>query len=73
MIPGEAATVGAFAWTGHDHDLALDPGEMPAWIGSQPFTESSKGRAMTQSFHALTPLLVDGQTYHYYRLDALRE
>ena len=27
---------------------------------------------MTQSFKALTPLTVDGQTYHYYRLDALR-
>ncbi len=27
---------------------------------------------MTQSFEALTPLTVDGQTYHYYRLDALR-
>ncbi len=28
---------------------------------------------MTQSFKALTPLTVDGQTYHYYRLDALRD
>src|SRR5271165_1187403 len=27
---------------------------------------------MTQSFKALTPLTVDGQTYYYYRLDALR-
>ena len=27
---------------------------------------------MTQSFKALTPLTVDGQTYNYYRLDALR-
>ena len=27
---------------------------------------------MTQSFEVLTPLTVDGQTYHYYRLDALR-
>ncbi len=27
---------------------------------------------MTQSFNALAPLSVDGQTYHYYRLDALR-
>ncbi|MBV8311672.1 MAG: aconitate hydratase, partial [Planctomycetaceae bacterium] len=27
---------------------------------------------MTQSFETLTPLTVDGQTYHYYRLDALR-
>ena len=27
---------------------------------------------MTQSFNALAPLTVDGQTYHYYRLDALR-
>ncbi|HKM55322.1 MAG TPA: aconitase family protein, partial [Isosphaeraceae bacterium] len=28
---------------------------------------------MTQSFDALAPLSVNGQTYHYYRLDALRE
>jgi aconitate hydratase len=28
---------------------------------------------MTQSKNTLTPLTVDGQTYHYYRLDALRE
>ncbi len=27
---------------------------------------------MTQSYNALTPLTVDGQTYHYYRIDALR-
>ena len=28
---------------------------------------------MPKSFKALTPLTVDGQTFHYYRLDALRE
>src|SRR4051812_46659933 len=27
---------------------------------------------MPQSFNALTPLAVEGQTYHYYRLDALK-
>src|SRR4051812_14148612 len=35
-------------------------------------TDCSKGRAMPQSFGALTPLAVEGQTYHYYRLDALK-
>src|SRR5438270_8416680 len=37
------------------------------------FTGCSKGRAMTRSLAALTPLSVEGQPYHYYRLDALDE
>jgi aconitate hydratase len=28
---------------------------------------------MTQTFNALTPLTVDGKSFHYYRLDALKE
>jgi aconitate hydratase len=37
------------------------------------YQDSSKGRAMTQSIQALTPLTVGGETFHYYRIDALRE